>query len=82
MSMPEHKQPEEDKRLEKWGLAKNETPYPFLIKNSQILSTLKSEVEKMKLPVPNPYGKWVKIENVNKIVQQVIDIIERQQSEG
>lgn len=44
-----------------------------------IISTLKSEVEKIKLPVPNPYGKWVKVENVNKMLQQVISLIEKYQ---
>lgn len=47
-----------------------------------LLSTLKSEVERIKLPVPNPYGKWVKVENVNKILQQVINLIEKHQNEG
>lgn len=37
------------------------------------------EVEMIKLPIPNPYGKWVKVERVNMIIDKVISIIIKHQ---
>jgi len=33
------------------------------------------ELEKIKLPDPNPYGKWVRVPRVNMIIDQAIKII-------
>jgi hypothetical protein len=39
------------------------------------LTQLEKEVEKKKLLDPNPYGEWVRVKNVNKIIDDVIKLL-------
>ena len=40
------------------------------------------EVRKIMLPVPNPYGKWVSVENVNKkVLGKVLSILKEELQE-
>lgn len=32
-------------------------------------------IKDMKLPDPNPYGQWVSIKNVNKIIDMILKLV-------
>lgn len=56
-------------------LTKIEVLFENAISNRE--KEIAEEVEKMKLPVPNPYGKWVKVERVNMLLNKVISIVKK-----